>query len=118
MKFVSATAILRGGLIFVFAYAGAAALLEPANWIGYVPPGVKNIMGDYTTALLAIHAVFELALAVWLIWGKWLKYAALVAFLDLATITVFNLSLLDIIFRDVGLAFAALALYFSKQEQL
>lgn len=114
---MSAGIVLRLGLAFVFAYAGIAMLLEPENWIGYVPLFVKNILGAQTELFLYLHAAFEIVLAVWLLWGRWLKWAALVAFLDLAAITVFNLSLLDVVFRDVGLALAALGLYLIAKGQ-
>lgn len=107
--------LLRLGLAFVFAYAGLGVLIAPENWLGYIPLFVKNILGGYTDVFLSLHAVFELILAAWLLWGKWIRWAALIAFLDLLAITVFNLSLIDIVFRDVGLAFAALALYFLRK---
>ncbi len=114
MRFAQTT--LRLGLAFVFAYAGIAMLLTPTNWIGYIPLFVKNILGAQTQVFLYTHAVFEIVLAAWLVWGRWLKWAAALAFLNLAAITVFNLALLDIVFRDVGLALAALSLYFLNKE--
>lgn len=114
---MTAAVFLRLGLAFVFAYAGAGMFLAPENWLGYIPLFIKSILGGYTDAFLSLHAVFELILAAWLLWGKWIRWAALIAFLDLLAIIVFNLSLMDVVFRDVGLALAALALYFSEKRQ-
>lgn len=112
----AAILFLRLGLAFVFAYAGIAILLAPENLIGYLPLFIKNTLGARTELFLYLHAAFEIILAAWLLWGRWLKWAALVAFLGFTAITIFNFSLLDIVFRDVGLALAALSLYFLEKE--
>jgi len=99
-----ASLLLRIGLAFVFFYAGIASFTESAGWIGFLPPFLQ-----YFSVLYAF-AVVEIVLGLWLLIGKWARVAAVIAALMLAGIIVFNFSSMDVIFRDVGLFFAALAL--------
>jgi len=109
MQKISAATILRWGLAFVFFYAGIAGLLDPQDWIGYMPPFVGNII-DPKIALTAF-SFYEIVLATMLFAGRKLKIASLFAVATLLGITIFNIGLMDVVFRDVGLIFAALALY-------
>lgn len=99
--------LLRLGLAFIFLYAVVSATLSPLNWIGYFPPWARIFPEDL---LLKLFSAGELGLALWLLSGWKLFYSAAGAALLLAAITLSNLSLLDVTFRDVGLVAAALAL--------
>ena len=73
-------------------------------FVGYiVPPRVA----------LTLFSFYEIALAILLFAGRKLKWAALLAAITLAGITIFNLGggIFDVTFRDVGLVFMALALW-------
>lgn len=107
----SATTILRWGLAFTFFYAAVASLLNPENWIGYLPAFVGYIIPPRIA--LTVFSFYEIVLAVLLFAGRKLKWAALLSAVTLAAITVFNLGggVFDVTFRDVGLAFMALALW-------
>lgn len=104
----AAALILRLGLAFIFAYAGVASFLNPIEWAGYLPSFASAIIS--ATVITQVIALAEVALALWLVSGKYLFYAAIVSTVLLASITATNLSLLIITFRDVGLVAAALAL--------
>ena len=108
------TRILSFGLAFVFLYAGAAALAQPLEWIGYFP----SFIGQFIALTVAIKfvAVYEIVLGVWLVLGVFRKVAAALAALTLLGILVANLSDFIITFRDVGLIFAALALFFMPEK--
>lgn len=106
---------VRLGLAFVFLYAGIASFLDPGIWSGFVPEFVSAIMPVET--FLSIFAVFEILLGVVLLSGKALRLAGLAAAATLAGVMVFNLSAWDIVFRDLGLALAALALVFHTTEK-
>jgi uncharacterized membrane protein YphA (DoxX/SURF4 family) len=103
-----AALVLRLGLAFIFAYAGISSFLNPVEWAGYLPAFASAVVS--ATVIVQVMAVVETALAVWLVSGVYLFYAALVGTLILAGITVTNLNVLIITFRDVGLVAAALAL--------
>jgi len=103
-----ASLLLRFGLATVFLYAAISSLVSPRDWIGYVPDFVQVLLSA-EVALTGLSIV-ELILAAWLVSGVYVRYAALVAATLLAGVTISNLSLLPISFRDIGLFFAALAL--------
>ena len=65
--------------------------------------------------IIKFFAVYELVLATWLLTGKYVKYAAALSALTLAGIVVTNPSQLLTTFRDIGLAFMAIALFFNEQ---
>jgi uncharacterized membrane protein YphA (DoxX/SURF4 family) len=105
--------LLRIGLAVVFLYAAISSTLSPQEWVGYLP----SIATEHVRAenLLKVFAVYELALAGWLLSGIYVRYAALLCAATLLGITVSNFSLFAISFRDLGLVFAALALAVGKE---
>lgn len=104
----SAAWILRLGLAAVFLYAVVSSTQHPADWIGYFPTFMTNLVPALT--LIKIFAVYQLALALWLLSGLYLRYVAWLCALTIAAIVLTNLSQLIITFRDIGLAAAAAAL--------
>ncbi|HKU18796.1 MAG TPA: MauE/DoxX family redox-associated membrane protein [Candidatus Saccharimonadales bacterium] len=105
--------LLRLGLGFVFLYAGVSSLQHPLVWVGFIPNALTHAVA--ATTALKILAVAQLLLAAWLCSGKWTRYAAVVAVLMLAGIVVANMANLITTFRDVGLAAAAVALFFLEK---
>lgn len=104
--------MLRLGLAAVFLYAGISSLQHPLEWVGFLPAFLTKAVA--ATTLLKAIAIYELGLVVWLISGKFLKYCALLCALTLAGIVISNPSQLITTFRDIGLAFMALALFFAE----
>ena len=103
-----ASFILRLGLAFIFAYAGVASLLQPVVWTGYLPGFMASLANP--VLLVQIIAIYECLLALWLLSGAYLFYAACLSALTLLGITLANLNFLIVTFRDIGLIGAALAL--------
>jgi len=85
-------------------------MLCNSAWIGYFPHFIRGFIPDML--MLQIFSAGEVLLALWIISGWRLYLAALISMLALLGITVTNLAVLDVTFRDVGLAAAALALAF------
>ena len=110
-----ASVFLRIGLAAMLLYASVAATLDPFSWIGFFPPWLRDVIPD--RILLGGHSFFEALLALWLLSGWKTSLAALFSALSLAAIVVFNIGVLDITFRDVGLLFAALALYALERRE-
>ena len=104
----NASMLLRIGLAVVFLYAAVASMLDPNSWIGYFPEFLENIIPG--TVLLPMFSLYELALGLWVLSGWKAYYAGLLAAATLLGIIVVNISLFDIVFRDVAIFFAALAL--------
>ena len=100
--------LLRLGLALALLYPAIGKFFHPFVWISFVPLWVRHIFGG--EKFLDIFAIFELLLAFWLLWGKKLRWAALVCAALMFAITIFNLASFEILFRDVSLGLAALAL--------
>lgn len=104
--------LLRVGLAFVFLYAAVASLAHPLEWAGYLPTFMTNIVSS-TVAVRGL-AVYELVLGTWLLSGMYVRYGALLSAATLGGIVAVSFSQLIVTFRDVGLLFAALALFFAE----
>ncbi|HVX24394.1 MAG TPA: DoxX family membrane protein [Candidatus Saccharimonadales bacterium] len=100
--------LLRFGLAFVFAYAAIGSLMHPSVWIGYLPSFLLHM--QHAGSLLKLFAIYEIILALWLLSGWWVRYAALLTTASLLGIVLAQPADLMITFRDVGLMFMALAL--------
>ncbi|HVW23499.1 MAG TPA: MauE/DoxX family redox-associated membrane protein [Candidatus Saccharimonadales bacterium] len=101
--------LLQIGLAFVFIYAGVGSLTQPNVWLGYLP----HFLVTQTQAhdILKLFAVYELLLAIWLLSGRWRRYAAVLSALTFLGIILAQPGDLLITFRDVGLLFTAAALF-------
>jgi uncharacterized membrane protein YphA (DoxX/SURF4 family) len=100
--------LLRIGIASVYLYAGVSSILNPNDWIAFLPPFI-SVFVPAATALFGI-AVFQIILAIWLLTGFKTFYAALIAAFMILGIVVFNLNALEITFRDFTIFFASLAL--------
>lgn len=99
---------LKISLAVVFLYAAISSFIEPQNWSGYIPAFVKAIIP--VSIFLMGFSIVEIALAAWLLSGKFTRAAAIISSILLFSIIVFNTSLLEILFRDIAIFFAAIAL--------
>lgn len=100
--------LLRVGIAFTFFYAAIFSFLNPGDWVGFFPRFLRSIIAD--NLLLLFFSFYEIVLGFWLISGGFQFYSAVLSALTILGIIIFNLGALDIVFRDVGLFFAALAL--------
>lgn len=105
---------LRFGLAFVFLYAGIFGFLNPTDWIGFLPNWVKDVIpfGLSDQNILALFSATEIIMGILLLLGIQVFFVSLLSSVMLLGIVAFNWGALDILFRDVGLFFAALALMF------
>ncbi len=105
--------LLRISLAFVFIFAGIRSLMNPSDWIGFVPEWVSNFGFTRENALFA-HALLDIALGLLFLGNVKVKLFALLAAVWLFVIALApGLGVLDITFRDIGLGIAALALFFA-----
>lgn len=109
--------LIRIGLAFVFLYAGIAILVDPLSWIGYLPSFFEDLgLGLSRNEWLQLHGVFDIVLGVWILSGLWRFYAGVVAGVTLVLITGFSgTESLVVTFRNIGLAFMALAYAFNDR---
>lgn len=101
--------LLRFGVAFAFLYPPVAAYLDPFSWIGFFPQFLRDTVGN-DTLLLHSFGVFEIVVALWILFGKNISIPSLLAAATVAGIIVFNWSAMDIVFRDVSILTMALAL--------
>lgn len=106
---------LRLAISIPFLYAAIATFLTPESWIGFLPSWIGIIMP--VKMALSAFSLYQIALSLWLLSGKWLRYSSLLASATLLGITVFNLGALDIVFRDVGLFLATISLALLAYEK-
>ena len=99
---------LRFGLAAVFLYAAAAAFVTPNDWVGYLSSIVTQILSPGVA--LALFSAFELGLGLWLLSGKFTRYAAIVSAFVMLAIIVSDIRLFAITFRDIAIGAGAVAL--------
>ncbi|HEU4677571.1 MAG TPA: hypothetical protein VFS75_02525 [Candidatus Paceibacterota bacterium] len=99
--------LLRVALAFAFLYPPVSAYLAPYDWIGYFPQFVHGIVSD--TVLLSLWGLLEVGIGLWILSGKRIALPSVIAAILLALIVLFNLAQMEVVFRDVSLALAALA---------
>lgn len=108
-----ANLLLRVGVAFAFLYPPFNALANPDSWLGYFPPFVTiaaNSAGISDLVLLHAFGVVEIVIALWILSGWKIFIPSLTATVMLAAIVVFNLPQFEVVFRDLSIAAASLAL--------
>ena len=100
--------VLRIGIAFVFVYPSIAALYDPASWIGYFPMFLRNMIP--MVPLSMSFTALELILAVWIVSGKKIFIPSVIASLLLLSIIFFNIHKFSVLFRNVGILSATIAL--------
>ena len=103
-----ASLLLRLGIAFSFIYAAVSAFFNPTNWIGYIPDFLT--LGLDKLVFLKIHSAVDLLLGLWLLSGRKEFYASIVSAVVLFGIVVLNTGQMEIVFRDISILFASLAL--------
>lgn len=102
--------LLRSGLAIVFLYAAVSSFKDPLEWAGYLPHFLLHHFN--AVHLVKFFALYELILVAWLISGYYIRWAGLLCAVTLLGIVATNGSQLIVTFRDIGLAFMAMALAF------
>lgn len=100
--------LLRTGLAVAFLYAAVSSFLDPPAWIGFFPAAVRQFFP--AQALLILFSLYEIGLALWLLSGRFIRQVAMAALVTLVLIILTNITLLDILFRDLSILAAAAAL--------
>jgi hypothetical protein len=109
-----ASILLRLSLAFAFSYAAISELMSPDAWLAFFPSWLGQVwpLRDW----LVVFAIAEILLAVWIMSGEKLFWAGLIAAAILLAITLSNLFAMDIVFRDLSLCLAAMALAVLNKE--
>ena len=116
-KIIQGRFLLRVGLAFAFFYVAIQGIRAPDAWIDWIPRFVVSLNPVSPVLLLDGISISQIGLGLWLLYGRKLRWSAGFAALFLFSITVFNLRLMDIVFRDVSLGLAAVALMVLAPEE-
>lgn len=108
--------LLRLGVAFAFIYPAVAGFFDPYSWVGFFPPFMLDIIPG--AVLLPIFGLFEILLALLILFMKRPFYPAIIAALVLLSIIILDFKTMDIIFRDVSILLmsCALALLYRKRK--
>lgn len=119
-------ALLRVGLAFAFLYPAVNAFFDPTTWLGYFPQFVTRAFDVIAiplklsdVVLLHSFGILEIALALCVLFGKRVRLPAFIMAGILFAIVLLNLdaSNFSVLFRDISIACAALALALFKPER-
>lgn len=105
----AAQVVLRLGVAFAFLFPPLDAFFDPNSWLGYFPPFLFSL-GIPDLVLLHGFGVVEIIVALWLLSGWKIFWPSLAAAAMLISIVLLNLPQFEILFRDLAIAAAALAL--------
>lgn len=101
---------LRGAIALSFLYPPLSALADPIPWIGYIPAWALTLIPIDAEVLLHAFGLVEIVLGLWILIGRDIRIPAFAAAALLLFITITNPTQFLVLFRDLALAFAALAL--------
>lgn len=106
--------LLRTGVAFALIYPAVSGFITPNSWIGFFPPFIRDIVGsdDALTYTLHTFGIVEVIVGFWILIGKHIFIPSVIATVMLFLIVVFNIALLDILFRDIPIMLMSMALAF------
>jgi len=100
--------VLRIGVAFALLYAAIDGFVDPNAWIDYFPSFMQRVAPLVT--LLHAFGLLEIVIALWVLSGKKIFIPSALAVLMLVAIVLFNVVEFQLLFRDLSIAAAALAL--------
>ncbi len=100
--------VLRIGIAFAFLYPPLSALFDPVAWLSYFPAWMLGYVPD--AVLLHSFGVLEVVLGIWILSGWRVFLPSVVATLILVAVVLIDLYNFDVLFRDLSIAAAGLAL--------
>jgi len=106
--------ILRYGIGLVYLWFGISQLLNPANFVGYLPDFIFN--SSYATTFVLINAVFEIIASILLISGIFTRIVAILLALHLLAITI-DVGYGEIGVRDFGLTIATITIFLWGEDE-
>jgi hypothetical protein len=110
------TLLMRIAIAFAFLYPPFDSYFHPYSWISFFPPFMLGHVSD--GMLLFGWGAIEAIIAVWILSGKKIFIPSLAATILLLAIVVFNLSMFEIVFRDISLALVAATLAWWSYSKL
>ncbi|MBI5390232.1 DoxX family protein [Candidatus Woesearchaeota archaeon] len=102
-----APTLLRIGMSLVFLWFGINQVLNPTNFLGYLPDFWFTSL--WARSIIMANGAFEIVFGGMLLAGLWTRIAAALLSMHLLVITI-ELGYGDVAVRDFGLAMATIAI--------
>lgn len=102
--------VLRIAIAVSFLYPPLSALVDPYSWIGYFPQFLMELAGNHQMLMLHVFGIVEALLALWILFGKRVFIPSVIAAMMLFAIVLLNWNQMEVLFRDISIALAAIAL--------
>lgn len=102
--------LMRLAVAFAFIYPAVSAWFDPDSWIGYFPGFLLDLAGNSSEFLLHGWGAFEIALALWVLFGVRVYLPSIIMALALLAVVIVNPGQFPILFRDISIVLAALSL--------
>lgn len=111
-----APAIARYGVGIVFFIFGISQIINPENWVAWLPSFSFNL-GITGESLIYINGAFDFIVGALLLIGIWIRPVALVGAVHIAGIIV-SLGYNDIAIRDFGLLLVLISVFLNGSDKL
>ena len=95
--------VLRLGLAGVFIWFGLSQIFDPNAWTSYIPDIAIHMTGISAFTLVIFNGIFEVAMALLLVFGIWVRPIATLLFLHMCGI-IASVGLDSIGIRDIAIA--------------
>jgi len=115
----AADILLRFGVAFAFLFPAVNALFDPVSWFAYFPSYLRGLAPE--PVLLHGFGLLEVIVALWILSGKNIFWPCMAATLILLVIILTSFGDFQVLFRDLSIAAAALALglmHWPKKEEI
>jgi uncharacterized membrane protein YphA (DoxX/SURF4 family) len=107
--------ILRLGLSGVFIWFGLSQIFDPNAWTSYIPDIAIHVTGISAFTLVLFNGIFEVSMAILLVFGIWVRPVAALLFLHMCGIVV-TVGLDSIGVRDIAIAAGLLSITFYGKD--
>jgi uncharacterized membrane protein YphA (DoxX/SURF4 family) len=104
----------RIAISIVFLWFGINQIINPNNFMGYLPSFI--LLSTYAKTFIYLNGIFELILGAFLILGLFTRITALILGINLIGI-ILGLGYNDIAVRDFGLMLITLAIFLGGKDK-
>ena len=102
--------LMRVAVAFSFIYPAVSAWFDPYAWIGYFPGFLLDVAGANAELMLHGWGILEIALALWILFGRKIYVPSAIAAIALFAVVAVNPGQFTVLFRDISIALAAVSL--------
>lgn len=101
--------VLRSAVAVAFTYPPIAAFMNPEAWLGFIPLFIRDVVPD-DVLFLHLFGISELLIAAWILFARRIFIPSVLASIYLLGILALNWQYADLLFRDISILGASVAL--------